>query len=107
MTEIIKRDVKQYEFPIENAGNHHQTHPGRDLKNAEVSVEGLTFFDLAINLFRIVAEKAEENVTPHIFRLIVVSMTINRDRINRFTGVIRTVAITLMMPLTHQIEKLL
>src|ERR1700733_13488623 len=107
MTEIIKRDVKQYEFPIENAGKHNQTHPGYDLKNAEVGVEGFTFFDLAINLFRIVAEKAEEHIAPHIFRLIVVAMTINRDRINRFTGLIRTVAIALMMPVMHQIVKLL
>src|SRR5258708_40360437 len=34
-------------------------------------------------------------------------MTINRDRINRCTGLIRTVAITLMMPVMHQIVKLM
>jgi hypothetical protein len=95
---VVKRNKIDPEFPIQDQAERDRRPENDNFGDTPLGVDRIFPFDLGINCFGIFAEIAEENVTPRIFCLAIVSVTIDGDPVLAIAVFVRPVTVSHVVP---------
>ena len=77
MTEIVERNVKQHELPIQEEAERTEAGPGRNFKDPEIGSKREALLKFPEYKVGIVSEVAQKDVRPGVLGLALVAMPIN------------------------------
>src|SRR5215472_16316193 len=101
MPKIVKREKEDPKLPIQHEANCYRCSKHHDLRDSPSRIDRVLSFNFGVDGFWIFAQIAEENITPRVFRLAVVPMSINGNPVVRMSVLIRAIAISHMVPVMH------
>ncbi len=98
MSQIIKRQKEDPEFPVQDQANGDRGAQNNNFRNSPPRIDRVFSFDFGVDGLWIFAKVTEENVAPRILRLTVVAMPIDRNPVVGVSVLIRSVTIAHMVP---------
>src|SRR5689334_7046325 len=98
MSEVIKRqEIKHDVMPVQNR-QHDQSDDERGQFDIAPDVVGIiAFLQFTADRRRVIPEITQENVAPWIFRLAIVTVSVNRKPIDGVAALVLPIGIALMM----------
>src|SRR5262249_42625869 len=77
MPKIVKREKKDPELPVQQEANRYCCPKYNDLRDSPSRIDRVLSFDFGVDSLWIFAQIAQKNIAPRVFRLAIVSMSIN------------------------------
>ncbi len=105
IAQIIKGDEKEHKFPVQQKAQNHKGYVTHHLEDPPGHILGIFLFQLGQGLTRIIAEIAIKRVFPHVFRLTILAIAINREPINGIAGFILNITIAHVVTHMHAVIK--
>jgi hypothetical protein len=101
MSQVIKREKEDPEFPVYQEANGDGRSQYCDFCDTPSRIDRILSFDFGIDDFWIFPKVTEENIPPGVFRLAIVAVSIDGNPVMRMSLLIGTVAVAHMVPVMH------
>jgi len=103
MSQVIEREKEDPEFPVYYEPNCDGYSQYYNLRNSPPRVDRIFPFYLCVDFLWIFPKVAQENITPGVFRLSIMTMSIDGNPVVRVSMLIRAVAVAHMVPVMHML----
>jgi hypothetical protein len=107
VTQIVEGQKVDPELPVQHKTDGNRGSQDGDLNDAPPRIDRILSFDFGVNRLWIFSEVAQKNITPGIFRLSIVAMSVNGNPVVCVSVLIGPVAIAHMMPVMHMLVECL
>jgi hypothetical protein len=105
VAEIVKGQKDDDEPPVQDAEQNEKTDKRPNFHNAPKGIFGTLSLDFSVDRLGVVAQITEKNVTPNVFRFVIMTMAIDRQPIDGVSMFVAPVAVSHVMAMMNVLVK--